>query len=217
MSDRPGYEIVSLGELESYPDFRHDGPELLPLRHLLDLRAFGANAWRAPAGKQIVPRHREDSGDEELYVVVRGRATFTVGDETLDAITGTLVHVPAGVVRTAVAEEPGTIVLAAGGTRGEAFTPHGWDEVVVAFAKSRSGDVAGGRAIIEALVERRPGDWQGPYNAACYEALGGETDRAFSALEQAVALDPDAVKSFAPGDGDLASLRGDPRWHELLG
>ena len=217
MSERPGYEIVSLGELESFPDFRHDGPELLPLRSLLDLRAFGANAWTSPAGKQIVPRHREDSGNEELYVVVRGRATFTVGDETLDAAAGTLIHVPDGVVRAAVAEEPGTIVLAAGGTRGEPFTPHGWDEVVVAFAKSRSGDVAGGRAIIEALVARQPGEWQGPYNAACYEALNGDADRAFAALEQALELDADAVKSFAPGDDDLASLRGDPRWQELLG
>jgi hypothetical protein len=148
---------------------------------------------------------------------VQGRVTFTVADETLDAPAGTLIHVPDGVVREAVAEEPHSIVLAVGGTRGEAFTPHGWDEVVVAFAKARRGDLAGARAMLEALIARQPGEWQGPYNAACFEALTGDADRAFAALEQAVALDAAAVRSFAPGDSDLATLHDDPRWQELIG
>ena len=216
MSERPGYEIVSLTEVEGWPDLRHDGPVLLPLRYLLDLRAFGANAWTAPAGKQIVPRHEEDSGNEELYVVVKGRATFTVDDETLDADEGTLVHVPNGVVRGAVAEEPGTIVLAVGATPGQAYTPHGWDEVVVAFSKARAGDVDGGRSMMAALIARQPGEWQGPYNAACFEALNGDADHAFAALQEAVELNPDAVHGYAAQDDDLASLHDDPRWQELF-
>ncbi len=215
MTER-GYEILSLDALERYPDWRHDGPELLPLRYRLGLRGFGANAWTAEPGRQIVPRHAEDSGNEELYVVVRGRATFTVGDETRDAPAGTLVHVPNGIVREATAEEPDTIVLAVGATRGVAFMPHGWDEVVIAFAKARAGDVEGGRAMMEALVARQPGEWQGPYNAACFEALQGDTDHAFESLRNALALDAASVRSFAPGDDDLASLRDDPRWQELM-
>jgi hypothetical protein len=216
MSDAPGYEILSLDEIERYPDPRHDGPVLLPLRYALDLKAVGANAWTAPVGKQAVPRHREDSGNEELYVVVRGRTTFTVDDEILDAPAGTFVHVPTGVVREAVAEEPDTIVLAIGATRGEPFIARGWDEVVVAFAKARAGDAAGGRAMIEALIERQPGEWQGLYNAACFEALHGDADHAFDALRRALELDAAAVRSFAPGDDDLAVLRDDPRWEELI-
>jgi len=211
-----GYEIVSLDTIERAPDLRHDGPVLLPLRHTLGLRAFGANAWTAEAGKQVVPRHAEDSGNEELYVVVRGRATFTVGDETLDAPAGTLVHVPDGVVREAVAAEPDTIVLAVGATRGEAYTAHGWDEVVMAFARARAGDVEGGRALMEALVARQPGEWQGPYNAACFEALQGDADRAFEGLRAAIALDAEAARSFASSDSDLVSLHSDPRWAELI-
>jgi quercetin dioxygenase-like cupin family protein len=215
MSDR-GYTILSLEELRAYPDPRHDGPELIPLRYRLDLKAFGANAWTAAPGKQVVPRHSEESGNDELYVVVRGRAAFTVAGETLDAPAGTLVYVPNGAVREAVAEEPATIVLAVGGTAGEPFTPHGWDEVVVAFAKARAGDPAGGREMIEALVARQPGEWQGPYNAACFEALHGDADRAFERLREALALDAGAVRGFAPGDDDLAGLHGDPRWRELI-
>ena len=215
MSER-GYEILSLDAVDRYPDLRHDGPVLLPLRYTLGLRAFGANAWTADVGRQAVPRHMEESGDEELYVVVRGRATFTVGDETLDAPSGTLVFVPDGTVREAVAEEPDTIVLAVGATRGEAFTPRGWDEVVMAFAEARAGNVDSARALLEALVARQPGEWQGPYNVACFEALQGEPDRAFEQLRAAIELDAAAVRSFAPGDDDLASLRDDPRWQELM-
>jgi mannose-6-phosphate isomerase-like protein (cupin superfamily) len=167
-----GYQILSLDELERHPDFRHDGPVLMPLRHRLGLRAFGVNCWTADAGRQIVPRHEEASGNEELYVVVRGRARFTVGDETVDAPAGTLVHVPAATVREAAAEEPDTIVLAAGATPGEAFVAHGWDEVVVAFAKARAGDVEGGREMMQALIERHPGEWPGPYNRVLRGASG---------------------------------------------
>jgi len=217
MSERPGYEIVSLTEVERCPDPRHDGPVLLPLRWLLDLRAFGANAWTAPVGRQAVPRHQEDSGDDELYVVVKGRATFTVDEETLDAREGTLVYVSTGVTREAVAEEPETIVLAVGATPGEPYAARGWDEVVVAFAKARAGDVEGGRTVLETLVARQPDEWPGAYNVACFEALYGDRDLAFPALERAVELDAEAVRNHAPQDDDLAILHEDPRWQELFG
>jgi mannose-6-phosphate isomerase-like protein (cupin superfamily) len=217
MSEHPGYEIVSLDTVERYPDPRHDGPVLLPLRYLLDLRAFGANAWTGPVGKQAVPRHQEDSGDDELYVVVKGRAAFTVDDETLDAPVGTLVYVPNGAVREAVVEEPETIVLAVGATPGKAYTARGWDEVVVAFAKARAGDVEGARTMLDVLRAREPKEWPGAYNAACFEAQYGDIERAFAALGEAVELDAQAVRGYAPHDDDLAPLHDDPRWQELVG
>ena len=111
-------------------------PDWKPLRHHLGIGAFGVNAWVAPeAGGQAVERHDEApedggaNGHEELYVVVRGHARFTVGDEEIDAPEGTLVFIsdPA-LVREAIASEPGTTVLAIGAARGVAFEPSDWEQ-----------------------------------------------------------------------------------------
>jgi hypothetical protein len=122
MSD--GYTVLSLDELETAS---HRGSELIPVRHALGFRPAGVNAWKADAGGQLIPPHEEDSGIEELYVVVRGHARFTVGEEEAEAPAGTLVYVPPEVFRTAVAAEDGTIVFVAGGKVGEAFDAAGWD------------------------------------------------------------------------------------------
>ena len=86
-----GYTILSLDEVETAS---HRGSNLIPVRHTLGFRPAGVNAWRADAGGQLIPPHEEDSGNEELYVVVRGRATFTVGKETAEASAGTFVLSP---------------------------------------------------------------------------------------------------------------------------
>lgn len=51
-----------------------------PIRMRLDVQAFGVNAWTAhEADTPVIPEHDEQpSGHEELYLVVAGRATFTV-------------------------------------------------------------------------------------------------------------------------------------------
>jgi len=100
-----------------------------PVRRTLDVGAFGINAYVAPnAGDDVVEEHTERSlGHEEVYVVLSGRATFTLDDETLDAPAGTLVFIrDVDVKRHARAEEPGTSVLAIGGrvTR-RTSRPHG--------------------------------------------------------------------------------------------
>ena len=60
--------------------------------------------------------------------MIRGRATFTLDGEEVDAPAGTIVHLPDPAVRrSAVAEEPGTAVLAVGAKPGEAFQPSPWE------------------------------------------------------------------------------------------
>jgi mannose-6-phosphate isomerase-like protein (cupin superfamily) len=210
-----GYEILSLDDLEPLEADRN-GAQLMPLRHRLGFRPFGLNCWTAEAGKHVVPPHEEDSGDEELYVVVRGRATFTVDGETFDAPAGTLVHVKPGEHRAAIAEEGGTQIVVAGATEGKAFTPRGWDDTLVAFAHGKAGRIDEGRAIMQAL----PGDeqpWGKEYNLACYEARFGGRDEAFAHLDRAVRLSPDDARRWAERDTDLDSLREDPRFAETLG
>ena len=211
------YEILSLDDLPAYASENHGDARLMPLRRRLGLRAFGANCWTADPGKQIVPTHEEDSGHEELYAVVRGRARFTLGEETFDAPAGMLVHALPGTTREALAEEPGTIVLAVGATRGEAFEPQGWDDVVVAFAEASEGNVDRGRAAMQELAARRPEHWGPEYNLACFEARFGDGDEALEHLRAAAERNPDEVRRYLPHDSDLDSLRDDPRFQELLG
>jgi Cupin domain len=207
-----GYEIVSIDGLERYAGWREEDPVLRPLRRQVGFRPFGLNCWEANAvGGHVIESHSETGGDEELYVVLRGRATFTVAGETIDAPAGTLVHVPPNTLREAVAAEEGTIVLAAGAKPGEAFEPKGWEDFHVAVARHRSGD----SSALEHVLALHPDEWQGPYNAACVMALEGVPDRAFDYLRRALALEPKA-REYALGDADLESLHGDQRWQDLI-
>jgi mannose-6-phosphate isomerase-like protein (cupin superfamily) len=213
MSD--GYQILSLDEVEAAP---HRGSNLIPVRHTLGFRPAGVNAWIADTGGQLIPPHEEDSGNEELYVVVRGRATFTVGDETADAPAGTLVFVPPGAHRTAAAEENDTIVFAVGATVGEAFNAGGWDSFALADTYRQAGRFDEGRAIMEQLIAEKPDYWATSYNAGCFEALAGNPDAALEHLRRAKELDAtgDSAQYFRE-DTDLDPVRDDPRFQELLG
>ena len=116
--------VVHIDGLESFPIAGQDGLTWRPIRRHFDIRAFGVNAYTAEeAGQRVVEEHREQDGHEELYVVVSGRATFTVEGEEHDARAGTLVHCPPGTLRSAFAAEPGTTVLGVGAKPGEVFQP----------------------------------------------------------------------------------------------
>lgn len=210
-----GYEIVSLDELERYPT-PGDSQILLPIRRRLGFRPFGLNAWLGErAGDRVIERHREPDGVEELYVVLRGRARFTLGHETFDARVGTLVHAKPGTVREAFAGEDGTIVLAAGARAGEAFAPSSWEDVRIAFARLRAGDEAGGRVVMDEVVARDPGAWEGAYDVACFEALAGHADAALDWLRRAVARGGRRAVELARADADFDALRADERFSEL--
>jgi quercetin dioxygenase-like cupin family protein len=212
---KQGYEILSLDDLDRVP-YRGSGEVLRPLRHRLGFRAFGVNVWSADAaGDKLIPPHEEDSDQEELYVVVRGAARFTVGEETSDAPAGTLIHVRAGTFRVATAAEADTMILVAGGKEGVAFEPGGWEHVHIAFALLDAGDAAAGRAVMEAIEVPEEYLWGRRYNLACYEAMAGEADAAFEHLRAAVELNRDQVMNWLPHDTDLDPLRDDPRFEEL--
>lgn len=211
-----GYEILSLAEIEPVPYHAREGEKLLTVERLLGYRVAGVNGWIGDPGETLVPEHAEDE-DEELYVVVRGRATFTVEGRAVDAPAGTLVHLAAGEQRTAVSEEPGTIVLAIGAEPGKAHVPSGWTHWVVADALRRDGRVDEGRQAIAEMLRVHAGAWYAPYNAACYEALAGDPGRAFEHLRRAARLNPTETRSHAVEDPDLEALRADPRWPEVVG
>jgi tetratricopeptide (TPR) repeat protein len=210
-----GYRILSLDEVETAS---HRGSNLIPVRHTLGFRPAGVNAWIADSGEQLIPPHEEDSGNEELYAVVRGLATFTVGEEAADAPAGALVFVPPEVFRTAVAAEDGTIVFAVGGSVGEAFNAGGWDSFALADTYRQAGRLDKARAIMDQLIAEKPEYWAVHYNAGCFESLAGNADAAFEHLRRAKELDAeDQSGQYFREDGDLDNVRGDPRFEELLG
>ncbi len=214
MSPR-GYEVVRVSDLEALPNV--NGPVFRPLRRRLGIAAFGANCWTGEnAGDPVIERHREPDGPEELYVVLQGRATFTLGDETIDAPVGTIVSAPPGTLREAVAAEPATTVLAVGGTEGVAYRPLAWEDFYVASGYQRLGREERGRAVIREMLAAHPDGWQEHYNAACFEAIAGDADAALAHLRRAAILDRDAVRKHAATDCDFDALRSDPLFDEAL-
>src|SRR5688500_9177071 len=120
-----GYAVAHLDEIDEMDDGRCPWR---PVRHHFGVTAFGINAWTARgAGDRIINEHDESDENEELYLVQQGRAVFELDGERLDAPAGTFVFARPGVKRTAFAEEPGTTIVAVGGTPGEAYEPHGWE------------------------------------------------------------------------------------------
>ena len=123
-------------------------------------------------GDRLVPVAHEDPGNEELYVVLRGRARFEIDGETVDAPAGTLVFCAPEADRTAFAEEAGTAVLAVGSTVGEAYHGGGWEVWAPFHPQYEAGEY---EAVIEAARETlEASGYAAPiYNLACCEALAG--------------------------------------------
>ena len=206
------YEVARLDELESL-----QGPGTLrwtPIRRRFGLTAFGINAYTATeAGQDVVEEHTERRlGHEEVYVVVAGRATFTLGDETMDAPAGTIVVLRDPAVRRgAVAAEPGTTVLAVGGKPG-VHEASAWEWMFAAYGYHHDGDTERGIAVLREGLDQKPDARPRLlYDLACLESLAGRTDDALDHLREAVELDPTLLQQ-AVDDSDLDSLRGDPRF-----
>ena len=210
MSER-GWDAVHVDELEDLA-----GPGTLrwrPVRRRFGLSAFGINAYTAAeAGQDVVEEHTESSlGHEEVYVVIAGHATFTLGGEEVDAPAGTLVAIrePA-VKRYARAVEPGTTVLAIGGTPG-VHEPSAWEWSFAGLAYGQAGDHERGIATIEEGLAEKGADSGLLYNLACLESLAGRGDDALAHLARAVELNPKAAR-WAQDDPDFDAVRDDPRF-----
>jgi tetratricopeptide (TPR) repeat protein len=203
------YEVLKMDELDRIPV---SGANVMwrPVRRRLGITAFGINAYTGEPGENVVEEHTEERlRHEELYVVVSGRARFELDGESVDAPAGTLVFLrEPEVKRHAVAEEPGTTVLAIGGKPGLHETS-AWEFFFAAYSHADRGDFD--RAIAdlnEGLVEL-PDHPALYYHLACIESRAGQLDEAKRHLERALELDP-GLRKWADEDEDLAPLRNPP-------
>jgi uncharacterized cupin superfamily protein len=210
------YKVTHLDDLD-YFEYRETRTGRI--RHELGITAFGINSWLGPnAGDRVIPEHAEDQeGDQdELYVVVRGRARFEVNDDTFDAPQGTLVYVPAGPNRrTAFAEEADTTVVAVGATAGKAFEVHGWEFWGPLHDMFMAGDYEGVIAKGRETIEANPQYGMPLYNLACAESLGGHPDDAVRHLGMAIER-WDGARELARNDSDFDPIREEPGFEELV-
>jgi tetratricopeptide (TPR) repeat protein len=211
------YAVAHLDDIDEITDGREPWR---PIRLHFGIQAFGVNAWTAPnPGDRIINEHDEsDAADsqEELYIVLRGRAKFELDGEQVDAPPGTLVFARPGVKRTAFAEESGTTVLALGGTPGKAYEPQGWEIWAPLNPLYQSGQYEEAADRGRELVEAHPDYANLTYNVACCESLAGRTDDALEHLRLAIDRN-EGLRELASDDSDLDAIRNEPAFKELVG
>jgi quercetin dioxygenase-like cupin family protein len=210
-----GYEIARVDELEELP-INNGEFVWRPVRRRFGISAFGTNAYTAKAGQRVVEEHEERDGHEEMYVVLRGRATFTLDGDKIDAGPGTLVFVRPATRRGAVATEDDTTILAVGAKPGVVFEPSPWEDIFAANSYAEMGDVERARSLIDEALAKHPDEWQGHYSAACIEAKGGDAERAFEHLRRGAALNQERIAHYAREDSDFDAIRDDPRFESAI-
>ena len=180
-----------------------------PLRAELDVRAFGTNAYSGEPGETVVEEHTEGTGHQEMYVVVRGRATFTLDGQEIDAPAGTVVFLDdPKMKRHARAEEPRTLVLAVGNKVGEPFQVSVWEFLWRANRARKEGRWDDARRIVEDGLRERPDSPALTLALASIVAHEGQRGDALAHLRQAIDREP-SLRGWAERDEELARLLAD--------
>ena len=212
MTEKPNWKVAHLDDIE------RRGRDI-PVREHLGIQAFGINAYTPGEDGTLIGEHDEagPGGQEELYLVLDGHATFDIDGEAIDAPRGTFVFVRPESRRKATGQ--GT-VLAIGATPGEAYQGIDWGEAwpfhnesMKAYGEQRYADAL---EAVRAALERMPDHAGLNYNYACFATLAGETgDETFAHLRRAVELLP-RFREDARRDDDFAAVREDPRFEQAF-
>src|SRR5947207_6795002 len=214
MSD---YSVARLEEINEIDDGRCPAR---PVRHHFGITSFGINAWTGrEAGDRIINEHDEadvEDGHEELYLVHAGRARFELDGEQVDAPAGTFVFVRPSVKRTAFAEEPGTTLIALGGTPGKAYEALGWEAWAQLRPLYESGEYAEAADRGLEVLQAHPEYGGVAYHVACVESLAGRKEDALEHLRLAInRWEP--FRKLAVDDSDFDPVREEPAFKELVG
>jgi hypothetical protein len=210
MNDNKKWRVARLDDLERRGRF-------IPVREALGIHSFGINAIKQGDDGTLINEHDEVGGQEEVYVVLDGTATFEIDGETIEAPAGTFISCEPEARRKATGD---ATVLALGGTVGEAYQAMDWAEAwpiqsesMAAYGEERYADAT---ATVRRGLEQFPDHPGLNYNYACFASLAGEIDdEMFSRLRRGVELFP-PFRDQARGDSDLDAVRDDPRFEEAL-
>jgi hypothetical protein len=210
VNDNPKWKVARLDDIERRG-------RTIPVREHLGIHAFGLNAFTPNEEGVLINDHDEAGGQEELYIVLDGNATFEIDGQTVDAPTGTFVYVSPEARRKATGA--GTI-LALGGTPGEGYVGLDWGEAwtfhnasLAAYGDKRYDDAL---AAVREGLEHTPDHPGLNFNYACFATMAGDTsDETFDHLRRSVELFP-PFRAQARNDSDFAAVRDDPRFEDAL-
>jgi hypothetical protein len=209
-------EAPRIKHIEDIPAIPAAGVGYRLVRRELGITAFGINAFTANAGEQLIEEHDETGSGagrhEELYVVIAGRARFTIDGSEHDAPAGTLVFLPdPASKRVAIALEDGTTAMAVGGVPGQPYRVSPWEPLFAAKPLADAGDASAAADLMASMLDEYPGNAHVLYNVACFEALAGRRDDAIAHLRAAVEIDP-RTREWAASDEDFDPIRDDPEF-----
>ena len=209
--------VKSTWQVARLDDIERRGRDI-PVREHLGIQAFGTNAFTPAEDGTLINEHDENgTGQEELYIVLEGNATFEIDGQTVDAPAGTFVFVGPGSRRKATGD--GT-VLAVGATPGEAYEAIDWGEAwpfhsesMKAYSEQRYADAL---EAVRGGLGHMPDHAGLHYNYACFATLAGTIDDdTFAHLRRSVELFP-RFREDARRDDDFAAARDDPRFEDAL-
>jgi mannose-6-phosphate isomerase-like protein (cupin superfamily) len=199
-----GWRALALDDVEAVP---WRGTELVwrPVRNQLGTFIVGMGGFTAErAGQVVVEGHTESTegrGHEEVYIVLRGRATFTLDGTEVDAPAGTFVLVSEPAVhRRAVAAEPGTAVLALGGPAEYEPADSEWVERARPYLRS---DPERAERVLQELRAAKP-DSPAAGVAEAFLAIAREDPFAAREALRRVLADRPHVRAAIADDSDLA-------------
>ena len=206
------YSVTRFDGIDEIDD---GGAPYRPVRAHFGIASFGVSSFTGRKTDRIINEHSEEDDQEELYLVLQGRATFELDGERVDAPAGTLVFAEPGVKRTAFAEEDGTTVVVVGGKPGKVYEVLGF-EVWAPFNRLyEAGDYAGAADRARGVVESHPEALGAFFCLACCEALAGRADDAARHLRHALERS-ERLRGLARRNADLDSIRDRPEIAELL-
>jgi len=187
-----------------------------PVRHHFGITSFGASSFTGrKTGDRIINEHSEEDDQEELYLVLQGRATFELDGERVDAPVGTMIFAEPGVKRTAFAEEEGTTVVVVGGKPGKAYEVLGFEAWAPFHHLYEAGEYAEAADQARPVIEAKPEALGAFFYLACCEALAGRADDAVRHLGHALGQS-DRLRGLVRRNSDLASIRDRPEIAALL-
>jgi quercetin dioxygenase-like cupin family protein len=209
-----GYSVARFDAIDEIDD---GGVPYRPVRRHFGIASFGVNSFTGrKAGDRIINEHSEEDDQEELYLVLEGRATFELDGERVDAPAGTLVFAEPGVKRTAFAVGDGTTVVVVGGRPGAVYEVLGFEAWAPFERLYEAGDYAEAADRARGAIEAQPDAVGAFFCLSCCEALAGRADDAARHLRHALERS-ERLRRLARRNPDLDSIRNRPEIAALLG